>query len=93
MAEIGTRIELRIEFSGLYWIGLGLEWIISRVLQAGKGNFETGQKHSKMTFLGLKMIIFGHFSPFLASFKISFSSLQQPSYETKWISRLELFAG
>ena len=31
-----------------------------------------------MTFLGLKMIIFGHFSPFLASFKISFSSLQHP---------------
>ena len=33
-----------------------------------------------MTFLGLKMIIFGHFSRFLAFFKISFSSLQHPSY-------------
>ena len=33
-----------------------------------------------MTFLGLKMIIFGHFSRFLASFKISFSSLQHPNY-------------
>ena len=33
-----------------------------------------------MTFLGLKMIIFGHFSRFLASFKISFSSLQHLIY-------------
>ena len=31
-----------------------------------------------MTFLGLKMIIFGLFSRFLASFKIAFSSLQHP---------------
>jgi len=29
-----------------------------------------------MTILGLKMIIFGHFSRFLTSFKISFSGLQ-----------------
>ena len=35
-----------------------------------------------MTFLGLKMIIFGHFSRFLVSFKISFSSLQHPTYNT-----------
>ena len=34
-----------------------------------------------MTFLGLKMIIFGHFSRFLASFKISFSSLQHPNHD------------
>ena len=34
-----------------------------------------------MTFLGLKMIIFGHFSRFLASFKISFTSLQHPKYD------------
>jgi len=33
-----------------------------------------------MTFLGLKIIIFGHFARFLASFKISCSSLQHPSY-------------
>ena len=33
-----------------------------------------------MTLLGLKMIIFGHFSRFLASFKISFTSLQHPSH-------------
>ena len=33
----------------------------------------------KMTwFLSLKMIIFGHFSRFLASFKISFSCFQHP---------------
>ena len=31
---------------------------ITRVLQAGKWNFERGQKRSKMPFLGLKMIIF-----------------------------------
>ena len=37
-----------------------------------------------MTFLGLKMIIFGHFSRFLASFKISFSSLQHPTYKSKY---------
>ena len=35
-----------------------------------------------MTILGLKMIIFGHFSRFLASFKISFSSLQHPTYKS-----------
>ena len=28
------------------------------------------------------MIIFGHFSRFLASFKISFSSLQNPNYKS-----------
>ena len=33
-----------------------------------------------MTFFGLKMIISGHFWAFLASFKISFSSLHNPSY-------------
>ena len=37
---------------------------IIRVLQAGRWNFERGQKRSKRTFLGLKMIIFGHFSRF-----------------------------
>ena len=35
-----------------------------------------------MTFLGLQMIIFGHFSRFLASFKISFFSLQHPIYKS-----------
>ena len=55
-------------------------YLIIRVVQAEKLNFERGQKRSKMTFLGLKMIIFGHFSSFLASFKISFSSLQHPNY-------------
>ena len=54
--------------------------ILIRVLQAGKLIFERGQKRSKMPFLGLKMIIFGHFSRFLAAFKFSFSSLQHPSY-------------
>ena len=34
-----------------------------------------------MTFLGLKMILFGHFSRLLASFKISFSSLQHPTHD------------
>ena len=53
---------------------------IIRVLQAGKWHFERSQKRQKMTFLGLKMIIFQNFSKFLASFKISFSSLQHPSY-------------
>ena len=53
---------------------------MTRVLQAGKWDFERVQKRSKMTFLGLKMIIFGHFSTFLGFFKISFSSLQHPSY-------------
>ena len=48
-------------------------FVICRVLQAGKWNYEKDQKRSKMTFLGLKMIIFAHFSRFLASFKISFS--------------------
>ena len=52
----------------------------TRVLQAGKLNFERGQKRSIMTFLGLKMIIFGHFSRFLSSVKISFSSLHNPSH-------------
>ena len=33
-----------------------------------------------MTFSGLKMIIFGHFLRFLASFKISFSSLHNPNH-------------
>ena len=39
-----------------------------------------------MRFLGLKMIIFGHFSRFLAFFKISFSSLQHLNYitHTNW---------
>ena len=55
---------------------------IFRVLQAGKWNFERGQKRSKMTFLGLKIIIFGHFSRFLAFFKISFSSLQHPNHSS-----------
>jgi len=36
-----------------------------------------------MTFLGLKMIICGHFSRFLASFKFSFSSLQHPKHYIK----------
>ena len=53
---------------------------IIRVLQAGKWNFERGQKRSKMTFLSLKMIIFGHCSRFWAFFKFSFSSLQHPNY-------------
>ena len=53
---------------------------MSRVLQAGKWNFEKAQKCGKMTCLGLKMIIFGYFSTFLASFKISISSLQHPSH-------------
>ena len=48
------------------------ETIMIRVLQAGKWHFERGRKRSKMTFLGLKMIIFGHFSPFFPSFKIHF---------------------
>ena len=38
-----------------------------------------------MTFLGLKMIIFGYFSRFLASFKISFSSLQHPTHNRQHI--------
>ena len=54
---------------------------MTRVLQAATWNFEKGQNRSKKTFLGLKMIIFGHFSSFLASFKISFSSLQHPNYD------------
>ena len=33
-----------------------------------------------MRFFGPRMIIFGHFPAFLASFKISFSSLYNPSY-------------
>ena len=44
--------------------------------------WKKGQKRSKMTFLGLKMIIFDHFSRFLASFHISFSSLQHPIYDS-----------
>ena len=44
--------------------------IMCRVLQAGKWNFERGQTRSKMTFSRLKMIIFGHFTRFLVSFKI-----------------------
>ena len=51
-----------------------------RVLQAEKWNFKRGQKRSKMIFLGLKITIFGHFSRFLASFAIPFSSLQHPKY-------------
>ena len=39
-----------------------------------------------MTFLGLKMIIFGHFSRFLGSFEISFSSLQHPRQKLLLIS-------
>ena len=38
-----------------------------------------------MTFLDLKMIIFGHFSRFLAPFKISFLSLQHPTYVSCYI--------
>ena len=57
--------------------------MISRVLQAGKWNFEKSQKRSKMTFLTLKMIIFGHFSRFSASFKILFVSLQHLSHGFK----------
>ena len=41
-----------------------------------------------MTFLCLKMIIFGHFSRFLASFKISFSSLQHPNHIILSIKKL-----
>ena len=55
-------------------------WVILRVLQSEKWNFERGQKRLKMSFLGLKMIIFGYFSRSLASFEISFSSLQHPSH-------------
>ena len=75
-------------------------WFMFRVLQAGKRNFERGQKRSEMIFVGLKMIIFGHFSRFLASFKISFSSLQHPihvlqkkniSSITKSTNRIKLF--
>ena len=51
-------------------------------MQAGKWYFERGLKRSKMTFFGLKMIIFGHFSRFLASLKIYFSSLHNPIYNT-----------
>ena len=54
---------------------------MTRVLQAEKWNFEKSQKRLKIAFLGLKMIIFGHFSRFLAAFKISFSSLQHPNYD------------
>ena len=64
--------------------------IINRVLQAGKWNFEKSQKRSRMTFLGLKMIIFGHFSRFLASFKISFSSLQHPNYKPFYCNGLSV---
>ena len=39
---------------------------MDRVLQVEKLNSERGQKRSKITFLSLKMIIFGHFSRFLA---------------------------
>ena len=53
--------------------------VICRVLQAGKLNFEKRPKTLKMTFLSLKMIIFDHFSRILASFKISYFSLQHPS--------------
>ena len=38
-----------------------------------------------MTFLGLKMTFFGHFSGFLACFKISFSILQHPSYKLDFL--------
>ena len=40
-----------------------------------------------MTFFALKMIIFGHFSRFLAFFKLSFSSLQHPNYEPDFNSQ------
>ena len=70
----GTPINLLKMKSGKE-IKVLIQSVIIRVLQAGKWNFERGQKRSKMTFLGLKMIIFCHFSRFLASFKISFSSL------------------
>ena len=42
-----------------------------------------------MTFLGLKMIIFGHFSRFLASFNISSSSLQHPRDESYRVKHTE----
>ena len=54
------------------WISLQTQLCIIRVLQAGKWNFERGQKRSKTTFLGLKMINFGNFSKFLASFNLIF---------------------
>ena len=60
-------------------------WPIIRVLPAGKWNCERGEKRSKMIFLGLQIIIFGHFSRFLASFKISFSSLQHPTHNTFYL--------
>ena len=34
------------------------------------------------------MIIFGHFSRFLASFKISFSTLQHPTYDIFFVSKI-----
>ena len=43
-----------------------------------------------MTFLSLKMIIFGNFSRFLASFKISFPSLQHPTYKSYYLSVSQL---
>ena len=43
-----------------------------------------------MTFCGLKKIIFGHFSRFLAFFKISFFSLQHPNYNTEDMSPVRL---
>ena len=61
--------------------------LLCGVLQARKCNFERGETQ-KNDILGIKMIIFGHFSRFLASFKISFSSLQHPTYNTLKLSDL-----
>ena len=51
-----------------------------------KMKFWKRPKTLKNDILGLKMIIFGHFSRFLAFFKISFYSLQHPNYNelSKW---------
>ena len=40
------------------------KWVMVRVVQAGKWNFERGWKRSKMTFFGLKMWFFRVFSLF-----------------------------
>ena len=44
-----------------------------------------------MTFLGLKMINFGHFSRFLASFKIKNLQLAGPSYDINLIWKTQNF--
>ena len=82
-------------FITLFWANLKRHKLcrIIRVAQAGKWNFEKGQKGSKMTIFGLKMIIFGHFSRFLAFFKISFSSLCHPTHNADfWSVRQNKFA-